>query len=365
MELEFITHLNTIGSKISKELRSGRYSEFKIITAYVKNSGVSRIYNDLLAFKNNKGKVMAIVGIDQKQTSYQALINLKTFTQNDLFIHHDKNIDITFHPKIYIFSNKYIEKIFLGSSNLTAGGFYLNFEANVGILLDKTQRANKFRDQINNYWDSLVNDNNTKKGEKDFIDNLFKRGILSDDNKRKRFKEIIEKISDLPFESRKIKGFPKTGVKHSFVIKPPRVSNTFAMTLAGFDVSSRSQDPVILIPIKALKQNPEFWNWPRSYEPSLKGYPQHYVTATIKINGNRYREQHIRLYYYDLKSEFRLQCEPIKRNGGQGDIVLISKDYNNPLEFNIELIRSNAANYSNLRGLLTNKASSQKFCAYL
>src|SRR5437868_13122466 len=98
MKVTLLTHENTVGEEIAKTLRSGQYADFKVVVAYSRNSGISRIYNDLRTFSNNGGRTSVIAGIDQLNTSYQALVNLKTFAKDNLFIHHDKNFDITFHP---------------------------------------------------------------------------------------------------------------------------------------------------------------------------------------------------------------------------------------------------------------------------
>lgn len=136
------------------------------------------------------------------------------------------------------------------------------------------------------------------------------------------------------------------------------------MTLSGFDVSSKSQDPVILIPLKALRNMPIFWNFPNLYTDSGSGYPQLYASANINIDGKVFKDQHIRIYYYDNKKEFRLQCELIKRNGKQGDIILIQKNTNKPLEFEIELLRIGSMKFDSIKRLLINKVSKQKFFCY-
>ncbi|MCF6149421.1 MAG: hypothetical protein E3K37_12270 [Candidatus Kuenenia sp.] len=344
-------------------LQRGEYSQFKIAVAYAKNSGISRIYNDLLNFANNGGKTSAIIGIDQNNTSYQALINLKTFTKDNLYIHHDRNFDITFHPKVYLFGNQEIEKVIVGSSNLTAGGFYLNVEANVRIVLDNSFEAKDFKNQVAYYWDTLINDENTKQGDLVFLNKLLELGALIDENRQKPFREIIEKIFNLPFKAKaKLKTLPS--VSTQTITASPSLKENFAMTLSGFDVSARSQDPVILIPIAALKKYPNFWNWPTYYANSGAGYPQLYATANIKIDRNTFKDQHIRLYYYDSKREFRLQSEAIKRNGNPGDIITVHKDDNKPLEFDIELLRQGSTKHNNVQPLLNNKVSAQKVFTY-
>ena len=364
MELKLLTQEKTAGEEIAKTLKSGKYSDFKVAVAYSRNSGISRIYNELSDFSNNGGITSVIAGIDQNNTSYQALVNLKTFAKNNLFIHHDKNFDITFHPKVYLFGNREIEKIIVGSSNFTAGGFFLNYEANIDVTLDNSKNAKDFQKQVVDYWDGLLQDVNTKKCDLSFLKKLLDGGAVIDEQKQKPFKEIIEKIStDLPFVRKKrIKPLPPI-VAASSVVVPPLKGN-FAMTLSGFDVSAKSSDPVILIPLASLRMFPLFWNWPFLYTDSGAGYPQLYATANINIDGRILKDHHIRIYYYDQKKEFRLQCEPIKRNGSKGDIIIIQKKLNKPLEFEIELIRVNSKKYKALNPLLINKVSPQKQFAY-
>ncbi|WP_424947506.1 phospholipase D-like domain-containing protein [Candidatus Spongiihabitans sp.] len=362
MELTLFTHENVVGEEVSKALKNGKYTDFKVAVAYSRNSGISRIYNELAEFSNNGGTTSVIAGIDQGNTSYQALINLKTFAKDNLFIHHDRNLAITFHPKIYMFGNKEIEKIIVGSSNFTAGGLFLNYEANIGVTIDDSKNALNFQKQVIRYWDELLKEENTKKCESNLLEMLLARGSIVDERKQKPFQKIIEEISDLPFKKReKLRFLPP--VAGASVIAPS-LKEKFAMTLSGFDVSAKSQDPVILIPLAALKEMPIFWNWPMLYTNSGAGYPQLYATATITIDGNTFKDQHIRIYYYDGKKEFRLQCEVIKRNGKQGDIIYIHRNYNDSLEFEIELMRRGSTSFNTIRALLVNKASTQKYFTY-
>lgn len=223
--------------------------------------------------------------------------------------------------------------------------------------------AKNFQKQVTDYWNSLLNDDNTKKCDLAFLNKLLEYGSIVDERKQRPFKEIIEKISDLPFKTKKqARILPPTSTQ--IVTTVPILKEKFAMTLSGFDVSAKSQDPVILIPITALKSMPLFWNWPVLYTDSGAGYPQLYAIANIRINGKTLKEQHIRIYYYDKKKEFRLQCEPIKRNGKRGDIITIYHSPWKPLEFDIELLRQNTMKHKAILPLLANKVSTQKFFAY-
>ena len=364
MQIDLLTHYNPIGKEIAKTLNSRKYSDFKIIVAYSRYSGIGRIYNELANFVESGGKISAIIGIDQSNTSYQALLNMKSFAKNRLFVCYHKNFSITFHPKIYLFGNKQIEKVFIGSSNLTTGGLYLNYEANVVIALNHSKNERGFQKQMSGYWKSLLNDENTKKCENSLLQKLLEKGLIFDESQHKSLKNVIEKVSNsgLPFKSKKnLKKLPPI-VKSSVNILKSK--ERFAMTLSKFDVSKKSQDPVILIPIVALKLMPVFWHFPNFYTYSGAGYPQLYITANIHIDGEILRGQFIRIYYYDNKREFRLQCEVIKRKGRPGDIMIIKKCSHSTLEFDIELLRNESQKFKTMRPLLTHKVSLQKYFAY-
>lgn len=359
MQVTLFTHQSPLGNEVKKELSSGRYSECRIAVAYARTSGVSRILDDLETFSKSGGQTSIIAGIDQRNTSYQALINARTFA--DLYIHHDKNFDITFHPKIYAFGNSEIERLFIGSSNLTAGGLFLNYEANLGVELDSNIDSKQLRKQFNKYWTDLLGDSNTKSGDISLLDELLDKGALADETKKQSFREIIEQVVDLPFDSKTKPPLPTPSKKTAS--PTVSVSATFAMTLSGFDVSSASSDPVVLIPVRAVREDAIFWHFPALYTLSAAGYPQLYTTADVTVDGKTYKNEHIRLYYYDRKKEFRLQCELIKRKGKAGDIVSVSRTANQ-LHFDIRLHRAASSSYNSIVPLLTARVSPQKKFGY-
>lgn len=114
---------------------SGSYNEFKFIVAYAKKSGVHRLLPYMKSFKNNGGIITGIVGIDQLNTSYEAIKSLKDIC-NDLYIFHSESINQTFHPKIYLFKGENQAYFTIGSSNFTAGGLFSNYELNYSKNLD-------------------------------------------------------------------------------------------------------------------------------------------------------------------------------------------------------------------------------------
>ena len=257
-----------------------------------------------------------------------------------------------------------IDKAIVGSSNLTAGGLFLNYEANVSVTLDNSEKSEDFRKQVEGYWEGLLNDVNTQKCDSVFLNKLLENSAVADETNHKPFKNYIEEISDLPFKARKSVKIPSPTDVRVVTTIPIKFRLNFVMTLSSFDVSDRSQDPIILIPIAALKSMPIFWNWPKFYTYSKGGYPQLYATADILIDGEIIKNWYIRIYYYGRKKEFRLQCEHIKRKGRPGDIIRIYHNLSNPLYFKIELIRKNTVKYNRILPFLTEKASKEKIFRY-
>ena len=116
-----------LGKLLADDLSSGKYNRFTFSVAYAKISGVDALYDPILAFQAAGGTVHATIGIDQKNTSYEALRAVLGFAE-DLYIFHNRSLSSTFHPKVYILSGEKHGKVYVGSNNLTNGGLYSNYE---------------------------------------------------------------------------------------------------------------------------------------------------------------------------------------------------------------------------------------------
>lgn len=113
------------------------YQYFKFAVAYAKTSGTDHLIGHMQHFVQNGGTISGSVGVDQQNTSKEALEYLLDVS-NELFIFHNERLDSTFHPKLYIFGNAQRAMVFIGSNNLTAGGLYTNYELAAGLEYDLT-----------------------------------------------------------------------------------------------------------------------------------------------------------------------------------------------------------------------------------
>lgn len=109
------------------------YQDFRCLVAFAKIKPFYKLHPSLQLW-NSKGKSSeAVIGIDHKGTSFQALqYALANFDcVNILHVNYS-----TFHPKLYIFSGQTKATSYYGSSNFTSGGLETNFEG--GIIIDFT-----------------------------------------------------------------------------------------------------------------------------------------------------------------------------------------------------------------------------------
>lgn len=127
MKLIIQPYNDKLGKLLIDDLNSGKYSNFAFSVAYAKISGIDALYDPLVAFRTAGGTVCATIGIDQKNTSYEALRVALRLTE-DLFIFHNRNLSSTFHPKVYVLAGEKHGKVYIGSNNLTGGGLYSNYE---------------------------------------------------------------------------------------------------------------------------------------------------------------------------------------------------------------------------------------------
>lgn len=212
----------TLGNLLINEIESNEYEELFITSAYAKLSGVLRIKHALLKFKENGGKIKLIIGIDQQNTSYEALEELYLLADT-LYIAHNENPSYTYHPKVYMLykNKKHNNKVWLniGSNNLTAGGLFINYESSIIETLDLNYKEDQkgFENIIGLYNEF----SNVDKGVSILIDSI---DILNDLYKNNYVRKEKEFIQDIIKESKKTLNKSKTKM-FSYKFRPSVISN--------------------------------------------------------------------------------------------------------------------------------------------
>ncbi len=149
------------------ELNRGTWHRFQVAVAFAKASGnCPTLVDALRAFAQADGRVELTFGADtfsgeSKGTDLEAVEELVqalgTFGTSSIYLYHEPGR--TFHPKIYLFTDK-SEKMALlivGSSNWSEGGMVDNVEASLLVRLTLTNAdQRRVYDDVQNcfgqYW---------------------------------------------------------------------------------------------------------------------------------------------------------------------------------------------------------------------
>ena len=118
-----------LGTEISELLGSEvTYSRINLVSAFAALRTILRLREGLLTHVEGGTNLVITVGIDLGGTSREVLEELLRWNCKT-FIFHNTIPRTTFHPKIYLFETATSATLFVGSNNLTDGGFYTNYEA--------------------------------------------------------------------------------------------------------------------------------------------------------------------------------------------------------------------------------------------
>lgn len=124
-----------LGPLLVERLQDAAYDTFDLAVAWAKRSGLRLLVPDLVAFRARGGRVAAIVGIDERGATRQGLRLLRE-NSNEMWIYRDAGGG-TFHPKLYVFRGPNRACVIVGSSNVTRGGLYDNYEVSLLLTLGR------------------------------------------------------------------------------------------------------------------------------------------------------------------------------------------------------------------------------------
>lgn len=118
-----------LGLKVDELLGHGSvYSKVVFVSAFVALRTILRLRERLLAQMGAGATLRFTIGIDLGGTSREVLEELLRWNC-EAWVFHNAIPRSTFHPKVYLFEGPANATLFVGSNNLTDGGFYTNYEA--------------------------------------------------------------------------------------------------------------------------------------------------------------------------------------------------------------------------------------------
>jgi HKD family nuclease len=353
-----------------ESLLNEEYDTFYAMVAYAKKSGVIRLKSSLERFKENGGVIKIIVGIDQKNTSLEA-IELLNQLCDELYIYHSEVPTQTYHPKIYMIEKRFEKAhIFVGSSNLTAGGLYTNYEANVYQELNlKFESDQNTYDTIIEMFSSYSDEKSPccKKVTDDLIKQLVEMDYLSSEEslsvqiireageRRNRARIFgsenyvpprVEEVEMSVEETESTSG--NTMAEEEEAVEVYRVNGSgFWKRLSKYDVSLTSSPGQIIIPIGFSHLFPHFRGW----TTTSSGAEQADVNFNIiykNSTGTESRINGVRAIQYvpapdhprpNRELRFTFLNKDILRELNAGDVLKFEVLDDPEIWFRVELIR--------------------------
>lgn len=203
MKIEFLGHGifeeqdNTVGNYLHKSFKDKNFDTFKCFVAYTTLSGLSIFMDELEKVKHKYKKIEFYLGVDDKGTSREALLELLE-KEIDTYIYYNptKRTRAIYHPKLYIFNGEKANRILIGSSNLTRPGLFNNVETSLAIdfVLGNFQ-GEKLKRQIDEYFFNFLDksNQNIKKLDSHLIKYLSENGLILDEKRIYESEEEIEK----------------------------------------------------------------------------------------------------------------------------------------------------------------------------
>lgn len=237
-------HDKQLGIQLIEAIENNQFNQLTIMVAYAKLSGVYRISPYLEKFRKNGGSIRCVVGIDQQNTTYDALYQLLQLA-DEVYIFHSESLSQTFHIKCYWLSGENICWYAVGSNNLTAGGLFSNYELSTLTILTG-EEAQKGNDKLSNIYSIYTNVKSvcSHKLDADFLEKLISGGYVVKELQQR--KALAESIKQLHSTTKKNKLFGNE------VFPAPTLPEQFRKSKTDPKESSNQKSPV---QVKSTKVN--------------------------------------------------------------------------------------------------------------
>lgn len=179
---------SSVGKELIKQFESQIYNSFTCLVAFASYGGVSALTKYIEEGKAKGMKIKVVLGVDQKATSKEALEEVMSWGV-DARIYHTNSNNI-FHPKVYLFENRDIFTLIVGSNNLTVPGLVQNIECS--LLIKDTIDPSSIHKDFYRYWKGILDGTETHlyPVTQKLINDLFKDEIITSDYQRSRKYDI-------------------------------------------------------------------------------------------------------------------------------------------------------------------------------
>ncbi len=366
-----------LGDSLIKNLiKEDDYTDwvFYLIAAYANKSGVTRLRQAITEFRKKGGIVTATIGVDQENTTLEGLVLLLTLT-NELYIYHNESTFQTFHPKIYVFEKKNTyARCFVGSSNLTCGGLFTNYEAIEESTYDLQKKVDveaysKIRETISSYQN--VKSKCCLKLDESLLQELIHQGYLIGEEEKNKTrlseggKGRFAKGNDIKalFGYEKFAPPPviiitegQDGVKANEIPEVNPIKSGFWKRLRPSDVSLTSSPGQIIIPIKFSNLFP---SWSEAEQTEVGGgqSESNFKLIYRSSKGIRSKIENVRAVKYipapkhprkNVDLRFTFLSREITSSLKEGDILLFRHTDNQSIWFEVTHIKRGTKNFEGI-----------------
>ncbi|MBI4488575.1 MAG: hypothetical protein HY694_05780 [Deltaproteobacteria bacterium] len=366
------------------------------VSAFVGLQTVIRIKHQIAALRAANTAVRFVLGIDLGGTSQEVLRELLGWNIETLIVKH-RIPGHTFHPKIYFFEWDDRAEIIVGSSNVTEGGFFGNYESCVRITYDfpvDLEACTSAQTELSRFLnpggpitypltETLLNQLIARNAIPTEAEARKNRDIgLTAKLKSETGKQGAEKAIfgtehiDLPpplpadllerliqnvrhrredaRRARKKKTKPSPaqspiGTKGEDPLSPGAFYMTLP-TLQGEKIPGEAR-----IPLEAIELAREFWGWPEEYEKDVSpragknrvywNWRPAWRVWSVK-NPDDVNTQRVRMYMYTNSSDFRFYVRPLVNAGADlGDVVCIRRIAEPDAEYECALAQKSTPEY--------------------
>jgi hypothetical protein len=196
MEIQFLNQpfddINRLGSLFEEELPKAQ--GFWALSAWAQVSGLRLIEPHLRTLRRRNIQAELMIGIDGGIAT-KAALQLAIELFDSVHVFHDIS-DRVYHPKIYCIEGTEESIVVVGSSNLTAGGLYRNFEGNIVLrLLRSVEEDQLFLKRIRGYWDQFfIEGMPTRILNQELLEELENAGGLIVTDSEYKETEVIERV---------------------------------------------------------------------------------------------------------------------------------------------------------------------------
>jgi HKD family nuclease len=355
-------------------------TELILVSAFASRQTLLRLKPSVSRLKERGCRIRLVLGIDMGGTSKEALVEAHSWRVDTRIIKH-RRAGHTFHPKVCIIERPGRAAIIVGSSNITDGGFYTNYEGGVLLSYELPAEEASYAEARRELRRFLEPDGPTVQVLSDeLIAILRRRGDIPTNEEQRRARtgerrksegedspfgiesiptpppvpgEVLTELLDEVRSERRLR-LRKGGIRARRAQPAASVQiapMSFYMTLPKMRGSIPGEPRV---PLEARDLAPKFWGWRDKYthERGPRGSGREYwnwkprwrlwnseAPATFHIDE-------VRMYEYTDSSDFRFYSHRLLELGAnKGDVVRITRIAEPGVEFECALARRGTAAY--------------------